>query len=175
MLVEWEANVHTNLEPWWTRRSTIPLLSDSSPPVSVPQCIAHRGYKAKYPENTMRAFRAAAPVGAQAIETDLHLSRDGVVVLSHDGTLKRCFGIDKKIMDCDWEYLSTLRTIKEPHEPLPRLAELLDFLTEDGVNHMWLLLDIKVSGFSRPRYLLPRTILSLSLREPYRWTTTLKN
>lgn len=47
------------------------------------QCIAHRGYKAKHPENTMAAFRAAADVGADAIETDLHLSRDGVVVLSH--------------------------------------------------------------------------------------------
>lgn len=52
---------------------------------AVPQCIAHRGYKAKYPENTMAAFRAAAEVGADAIETDLHLSRDGVVVLSHVG------------------------------------------------------------------------------------------
>lgn len=48
-----------------------------------PQCIAHRGYKAKHPENTMAAFRAAAAAGAHAIETDLHLSRDGVVVLSH--------------------------------------------------------------------------------------------
>lgn len=50
-----------------------------------PQCIAHRGYKAKQPENTMAAFRAAAAAGAHAIETDLHLSRDGVVVLSHVG------------------------------------------------------------------------------------------
>ena len=52
-----------------------------------PQCIAHRGYKAKQPENTMAAFRAAAAVGAHAIETDLHLSRDGVVVLSHVGSI----------------------------------------------------------------------------------------
>lgn len=49
----------------------------------VPQCIAHRGYKASFPENTMGAFRGAVEVGAHAIETDLHLSRDGVVVIAH--------------------------------------------------------------------------------------------
>jgi len=49
----------------------------------MPQAIAHRGHKAAFPENSMGAFRAAVEVGAHAIETDLHLSRDGVVVLSH--------------------------------------------------------------------------------------------
>jgi glycerophosphoryl diester phosphodiesterase len=48
-----------------------------------PQAIAHRGYKAVHPENTMGAFRGAVEVGAHAIETDVHLSKDGVVVLSH--------------------------------------------------------------------------------------------
>jgi hypothetical protein len=49
----------------------------------LPQAIAHRGYKAAFPENTMAAFRSAVEIGAHAIETDLHLSKDGVVVLSH--------------------------------------------------------------------------------------------
>lgn len=49
----------------------------------LPQAIAHRGYKAAYPENSMAAFVAAVEIGAHAIETDLHMSRDGVVVLSH--------------------------------------------------------------------------------------------
>jgi tubulin gamma len=48
-----------------------------------PQAIAHRGFKAKFPENTMGAFRGAVQVGADALETDIHLSKDGVVVLSH--------------------------------------------------------------------------------------------
>lgn len=48
-----------------------------------PQTIAHRGYKARYPENTMSAFKGAVGAGAHAIETDLHLSQDGIVVLSH--------------------------------------------------------------------------------------------
>lgn len=51
-----------------------------------PQAIAHRGYKAEYPENTMGAFRGAVDVGAHAIETDLHLSKDNVVVIAHVST-----------------------------------------------------------------------------------------
>lgn len=50
-----------------------------------PQAIAHRGYKAMFPENTMGAFKGAVNVGAEALETDIHLSKDGVVVLSHVG------------------------------------------------------------------------------------------
>ena len=49
----------------------------------MPQTIAHRGYKAKHPENTMGAFKGAVAASADAIETDIHLSRDGKVVLSH--------------------------------------------------------------------------------------------
>ena len=44
-----------------------------------PQAIAHRGYKAKFPENTMGAFKGAVDVGAEAIETDIHLSRDDCI------------------------------------------------------------------------------------------------
>lgn len=51
----------------------------------VPQAIAHRGYKTKFPENTMGAFKGAVEIGAEAIETDIHLTKDGVVVLSHVG------------------------------------------------------------------------------------------
>jgi phosphatidylglycerol phospholipase C len=49
----------------------------------LPQAIAHRGYKAAHPENTMGAFKGAVDVGAHAIETDLHISRDGIAVISH--------------------------------------------------------------------------------------------
>jgi phosphatidylglycerol phospholipase C len=54
-----------------------------SPKGRRPQAIAHRGYKVAFPENTMEAFKGAVKVGAHAIETDIHLTKDGVVVLSH--------------------------------------------------------------------------------------------
>ncbi|KAI1778253.1 PLC-like phosphodiesterase [Hypoxylon cercidicola] len=109
----------------------------------LPQAIAHRGYKAAAPENTMLAFRAAVEAGAHAVETDLHLSRDGVVVLSHDATLARCFGADARVRDCEWSYLRTLRTLREPAEPLPRLRDLLEYLNAPGCEHVWVMLDIK--------------------------------
>jgi glycerophosphoryl diester phosphodiesterase len=49
----------------------------------LPQTIAHRGYSKCYPENTLSAFRGAVETGSHAIETDLQLSKDGVVVISH--------------------------------------------------------------------------------------------
>jgi phosphatidylglycerol phospholipase C len=52
-------------------------------PSRMPQTIAHRGYKAAFPENTMAAYRNAVDIGSHGVETDIHLSRDGVVVLSH--------------------------------------------------------------------------------------------
>jgi glycerophosphoryl diester phosphodiesterase len=113
---------------------------------SFPQAIAHRGYKARHPENTMRAFKAAVEGRAQAIETDIHLSKDSVVVLSHDADLKRCFGIKKKIIDCDWAELSQLRTLQEPHEPMPRLLDLLEYIARPGLEHIWVLLDIKLDN-----------------------------
>lgn len=50
---------------------------------------AHRGASATAPENTMAAFRAAAAAGADGIELDVHLSRDGVPVVIHDETVDR--------------------------------------------------------------------------------------
>lgn len=52
--------------------------------------IAHRGGALCYPENTLFAFQAAAALGAQVIETDVHLSADGEVMVWHDDTLDRC-------------------------------------------------------------------------------------
>ncbi|KAH7380452.1 PLC-like phosphodiesterase [Phaeosphaeria sp. MPI-PUGE-AT-0046c] len=111
-----------------------------------PQAIAHRGYKAKFPENTMGAFKGAVDVGAEGLETDIHLSKDGVVVLSHDKNLKRCFGRDEKIIDCDYDFLGKLRTLKEPHEAMPRLIDLLEYLAQPGLEDIWVLLDIKLDN-----------------------------
>lgn len=60
-----------------------------------PLHIAHRGGAALYPENTLFAFEAAVKThGTDAIETDVHLSADGQVVVWHDDTLDRCTDVD---------------------------------------------------------------------------------
>jgi glycerophosphoryl diester phosphodiesterase len=54
-----------------------------------PQVFAHRGGSALAPENTMTAFDRGLALGADGLELDVHLSRDGVVVVHHDRTLER--------------------------------------------------------------------------------------
>ena len=54
---------------------------------SPPRILAHRGLALNAPENTVLAFRHALENGATHLETDVHVSRDGVAVLSHDARL----------------------------------------------------------------------------------------
>src|SRR5258708_28723287 len=54
-----------------------------------PQVFAHRGGAALRPENTLLAFDHGLSRGADGLELDVHLSRDGVVVVHHDATLER--------------------------------------------------------------------------------------
>ncbi|KAK5129665.1 hypothetical protein LTR08_002990 [Meristemomyces frigidus] len=110
----------------------------------LPQCIAHRGYKAKFPENTLAAFKGAVEAGTHALETDVHITKDDVVVISHDATLERCFGREERILDCNWEDIKDARTLAEPHEPMPRLTDVLAYLAQPGLEDIWLLLDIKL-------------------------------
>jgi glycerophosphoryl diester phosphodiesterase len=58
-------------------------------PVPTPLVIAHRGDSAHRPENTLASFASALEIGAAYVEFDVHLSRDGEVVVIHDSTLDR--------------------------------------------------------------------------------------
>lgn len=57
-----------------------------------PRVIAHRGLALDHPENTLGAFTAALNSGADILETDVHLSRDGSVIVAHDPDLTRVAG-----------------------------------------------------------------------------------
>lgn len=53
-----------------------------------PHVLAHRGFAGTHPENSLSAFEAALDAGATHIETDVHLSMDGQVVIFHDDTFQ---------------------------------------------------------------------------------------
>ena len=56
---------------------------------SRPRVIAHRGASAVEPEHTLRAYRRAIEMGADGVECDVRLTRDGVLVCLHDRTVER--------------------------------------------------------------------------------------
>lgn len=136
----------------------------------MPCVIAHRGFKSKYPENSMLAFDEALKAGAQALETDVHLTHDGVVVLSHDPTLSRCFGRKDKILDKTWDEIKDLRTIARPHVGMPRLEDLLEYLAQPGMEEFWILLDIKLDNDADDiMRSIASTIASVSPSSKRRW------
>lgn len=97
--------------------------------------IAHRGASADAPENTMAAFRAAWAVGADAIELDVQVTRDGEVVALHDSSLRRTTGRPGEVKDWDWADLCELdagswKGQKFAREKIPRLIQVLDELPD---------------------------------------------
>lgn len=73
-----------------------------------PRLCAHRGYHAMAPENTMPAFGAAVAMGAEEIEFDVWVTKDGELVTAHDSKLERVSNGTGKI----WEYtLSELKAL----------------------------------------------------------------
>lgn len=81
--------------------------------------IAHRGASAREVENSLAAFRAAATLGADAIELDIHATRDGVLIVHHDAVIA-----GHLIPRLSGEEARALRLADG--EPVPTLAEALD-------------------------------------------------
>lgn len=72
--------------------------------------IAHRGYSGKFDENTMIAFKKAIEYGADGIETDVQLSKDGIPVIIHDETLERTTNGNGFVKNLTLDELKKLRT-----------------------------------------------------------------
>ena len=88
---------------------------------------AHRGLhnaKIGVPENSLLAFRLAVENGYGA-ELDVHLSRDGKLVVMHDESLLRTAGVDKNICDCTAAELNEMR-LEGTEEKIPYLQEVLE-------------------------------------------------
>lgn len=88
-----------------------------------PIAIAHRGASADHPENTMAAFEAAVNLGYRYVETDVHLTRDGVLIAFHDDLLDLVTDRTGKIAQLDWNFVKNARV--HGKEPIPLLNEIL--------------------------------------------------
>ncbi|GAG11531.1 unnamed protein product, partial [marine sediment metagenome] len=99
--------------------------------------IAHRGASGYAPEDSLEAFRKAVKLKIDAVEFDVHHTKDGELVVMHDHNLKRTTDCLGSIHKCS---LKELRKCHEPNgEPVPTLQEAIDILK----GHCILKLDIK--------------------------------
>ncbi len=87
-----------------------------------PLIIAHRGASALAPENTFAAFQKAIDAGADGIEFDVRLAKDGVPVVFHDSTLKRLAKIKNRMSNFNAEELSRIDVGSWFNRAFPRKA-----------------------------------------------------
>ena len=84
--------------------------------------VAHRGGAAEQPENTMAAFAAAVALGYRYVETDVHLTADGVLVAFHDHTLDRVADRSGEIAALPY---AEVRAARVDGHPIARFEDLL--------------------------------------------------
>ncbi|MFD1426751.1 glycerophosphoryl diester phosphodiesterase [Kroppenstedtia sanguinis] len=113
---------------------------------------AHRGFSSVAPENTMAAFREAAQAGADGLELDVHLTKDGEVVVIHDETVNRTTDGEGKVRKLTLEELRRLdagsRFAKEfAGEKIPLLHEVLELVAD---RNLWLNIELKNNKFPYP-------------------------
>lgn len=125
-----------------------------------PLVIAHRGASARAPENTLAAFRLAASMGADAVELDAKLTRDGEIVVHHDRSLERTtngFGMVHQLRLEELRKLDAGSSFGETYagERIPTLREVLE------LSHSGLLFNIELTNYADPFDPLPEKALAL--------------
>lgn len=111
------------------------------------QRVAHRGGSQLAPENTLAAFRNALTLPVDAIELDVHMTRDGHIIVFHDNTVEGRTNGAGNILDLDFAYLRSLNAAAhfpggwpEPQQ-IPTLREVLDL----AKGHVQVYIEIKQS------------------------------
>jgi glycerophosphoryl diester phosphodiesterase len=126
--------------------------------------VAHRGGAALAPENTLAAFAAGLAYDAAALEMDIHLSRDGVIMVTHDADIERVTGRKGLVSDFSADELTGMDASisfsglksSSANRPgsggalsadklrIPTLVEVLDFVSLHADRQILLQIEIKV-------------------------------
>ncbi len=123
---------------------TVSIAGDGGPLVA-----SHRGSVSEAPENTLAAFRWALSAGADFIEADLRVTRDGHLVVIHDQSVDRTTNGHGQVRELD---LTDLRSLDAGDgEIIPTLDDTLAFVS---ANQTSLLLDVKDSHLLDPHLLV---------------------
>jgi glycerophosphoryl diester phosphodiesterase len=97
-----------------------------------PIAFAHRGGASEAPENTMPAFEHAVRLGYRYIETDVHVTADGVLLAFHDDVLDRVTDGRGHIDALPWSVVQQAKV--DGREPIPLFEDLLGAFPEIRVN-----------------------------------------
>ncbi len=92
------------------------------------QLFAHRAGAYEFDENTIPAFEESYDKGMRGYETDIRMTKDGVLVVFHDSSLERITGLKGSIEELTLAELRSIRTKKG--NPIPTVDELLDFFAD---------------------------------------------
>ncbi len=113
--------------------------------------IAHRGlHNDVIPENSLAAFKECLKRN-MPFEFDIHLLKDGTIVVFHDDNLKRMTGVNKYLINCDYEEISNLY-LKNTKEKIPTLDEVLQLVNGK------VLLDIELK-YDHKRFSLEKELI----------------
>lgn len=109
--------------------------------------IGHRGARNLWAENSLGGFARTILLGVDAVELDLHLSRDGEVVVIHDALLDRTTSGEGPVSDLTLEALQKLRLRDTVNETIPTLAQTLDLFAPTQLS---LELEMKIDARGLP-------------------------
>lgn len=111
---------------------------------------AHRGASEYYPENTLSSFAAGVDMGADGIETDVQISKDGVLMIYHDDTMEEKTGFKGSICDYTYEELREARVKNEKYGREDCLMTFEDFLKYFAWRDLAFAIELKVTGIAAP-------------------------
>ena len=97
-----------------------------------PLAFAHRGGAGEWPENTMPAFEGAVALGFRYLETDAHVTADGICLAFHDDRLDRVTDRTGVIAELPYRVVRDARV--DGREPIPLLEDLLAAFPQARVN-----------------------------------------
>ncbi len=127
---------------------------------------AHRGDRKNFPENTLPAFRAALALGCDMIETDLHMTADGELILMHDRSALRTTGVNRFVTDMT---LAEVWALDAGHlfsadfkgTRVPTVRELMELIRDTDMMVNWELKDYQHEVGDAHAFLCADKLISL--------------
>ncbi len=136
-----------------------------------PLIIAHRGHGVAAPENTLAAYYLAQKAGAEMIETDVNITKDGHLVIIHDWKLGRTTNLKGTVCDTTLDELRTADAgswfdLKYAGEKIPTLEEALQFAQKEN---MLMCFEVKGRDLGQALQISTRLVAAIKDKDAFDW------